>query len=139
MLLPKNSYLTKLIISNAHGSVLHSGIAQTLAQLRQKYWVIQGHSAVQKVISYCLICIHWEGSPFKTPPFAPLPSYIVANSTNDESFVYTGMDYLGPVMVNENEIMKKMWICLFTCLKVTAIHLELVENTSANNFVLLFA
>ena len=33
-------------------------------------------------------------------------------------------------------VSKKVWVCLFTCLAVRAIHLELAENMSAEEFIL---
>ena len=87
-----------------------------------------------KVIRQCLICIHWEGGPFKTPPFAPLPGYVVGSS-NNIPFNLVGIDYLGPLIINDYGVVKKTWVCLFTCLQIRAIHLELVENTMADSFL----
>lgn len=44
-------------------------------------------------------------------------------------FEYTGLDYFGPLYIKHydgNEpVSKKIWVCLFTCMVVRAIHLEL--------------
>ena len=48
---------------------------------------------MRKMIRQCLICIHWEGGPFKTPPFAPLPGYVVCSS-NNIPFNLVGIHYL---------------------------------------------
>ena len=130
ILLPKHVHYTKLIIMAAHRRMLHAGVAQTLAEIRESSWIIQGRSAVRKVLRQCLICIHWEGGPFKTPPFAPLPEYVVC-SDNRIPFMFVGIDYLGPLFVNDGNNREKNWIGLFTCLNIRAIHLELIENMSA--------
>ena len=41
--------------------------------------------------------------------------------------MYVGLDYLGPLMVKDNDGLTKNWVCLYTCLNVRAIHLEVVE------------
>ena len=93
-LLPKDHAYSKLVIDRSHKRVLHYGVAQTLSELRKEYWVIQGRSAVRKVVLDCLTCIKWEGAPFKTPDFAPLPDFVI--STEDKvSFSYVGLDYFG--------------------------------------------
>ena len=134
ILLPKNGHYTKLIIIRAHRKLLHAGVQQTLSTIRNDYWILQGRSVVQKIIRRCLICIHWEGGPFKTPPFASLPKYIT--SSDERPFVYVGLDYLGPLFISNMEGSSKNWVCLLTCLKVRAIHLEVVENMTAESFLL---
>ena len=135
-LLPSKTHYTKLIIVRAHRGLLHQGAAQTLAKVRKEYWVTQGGAAVRRVVRQCLICIHWEGGPFKTPPFAPLPDFVV--TANTPPFSYIGIDYLGPLFIKDavDGSWAKNWVCLFTCLTIRAVHLEVVESMSAGNFLL---
>ena len=51
---------------------------------------------------------------------------------------YTGLDYLGPlyVKVNNESATHKVWVCLFTCLAVRAVHLEIIDDMSAEQFLL---
>ena len=123
-----------MVILKYHRQLLHAGAKHTLAAVRDQYWILQGRSAVQSCIRQCLICIHWEGGPFKTPPFAPFPKSLL--QIDDKPFLYVGLDYLGPLLVNNEQRLIKNWICLFTCLKIRAVHLELVETLSANSFLL---
>ena len=62
----------------------------------------------------------------------PWPKQRVAQSA---PFQFIGLDYLGPILVKEEDKMVKMWICLFTCLAVRAIHLEWVRSLSAEHFL----
>ena len=48
-----------------------------------------------------------------------------------DPFQFVGLDYLGPINVREGSELKKMWVCLFTCLTVRAIHLEWVTDLTA--------
>lgn len=54
-------------------------------------------------------------------------------------FEYTGLDYYGPLYIKQytngdKPVYKK--VCLFTCIVVRAIDLELVEDMSASEFLL---
>jgi len=60
-------------------------------------------------------------------------------------FECTGLDYFGPLYVKQYQcttdkesapVIKKIWVCLFTCLVVRAIHLEIVEDISTDQFIL---
>ena len=62
----------------------------------------------------------------------PWPRERVSRST---PFQYVGLDYLGPIRVKEGGSLEKMWICLFTCLAIRAVHLELVRGLSAQQFL----
>ena len=135
ILLPKKAHLTNLVIIATHRKLIHAGTSQTLSELRKNFWILQGRSAVRKMIRQCLICIHWEVGPFKNPAFAPMPEDVVSNFTK-EPFVIVGVDYLGPLFTREEADVKKNWICLFTCLNIRAVHLELVETMTAEGFLL---
>ena len=61
-------------------------------------------------------------------------------------FEYTGLDYFGPLHVkcydhnlertNGECVYKKVWVCLFTCMVTRAIHLEIINDMSADQFLL---
>ena len=84
------------------------------------------------MLKRCVLCRRHCGSPFRLPDMPPSPKARVTNST---SFQFTALDYLGPVFVKKGPKTIKMWICLFTCIAVRAIHLEWVRNLSAKQFL----
>ena len=90
-LLPNSSILAKLCIVKCHRRILHAGLPQTLAEVRREYWIPQGREKVRKILRGCLICIHWEGVPFKTPYFASLLTFIMSDEI--PPFTFTGFDY----------------------------------------------
>ena len=55
ILLPPESHLTILIIKQTHDRLLHSGISQTVADLRSKYWIPQAKKVVSNIIHKCFI------------------------------------------------------------------------------------
>ena len=110
----------------------HSDVAQTLSQIRSKYWIPSGRSVVQRVLRHCTICKRWEGGPYRMPTMPPLPRQRVREST---PFSYCGIDYFGPLYVKETTGSQKVWVCLFTCLVTRAIHLELMMDLSTKMFL----
>jgi len=137
-LLPKDEHYTKLVIEDYHRRVFHAGVSQTLAQLRAEYWVPHGRSTVRKVLKRCKICCRCEGSAYKLPNLPPLSKERVVEAL---PFEYTGLDYFGPLFIKQyaNGVdkpeYKKVWVCLFTCMVVRVVHLELVEDMSADEFL----
>ncbi|VDI41861.1 Hypothetical predicted protein [Mytilus galloprovincialis] len=69
------------------------------------------------------------------PNVAPFPRSRVSRSL---PFQGTGLDYLGPVYVKDGTVMKKRWICLFTCFVTRAIHLEIVNDMTTEEFICAF-
>ena len=47
-LLPKNHYLSTLLVRDAHERVHHNKIEATLAQLRSRVWIFKGRQFVKK-------------------------------------------------------------------------------------------
>ena len=53
-------------------------------------------------------------------------------------FQFTGLDYFGPLYIKSlNHVdRRKVWVCLFTCVDVREIHVEIVADLSAEEFLL---
>ncbi len=63
ILLPKADKLTQLIVERTHKESFHSGLSQTLAHTRYKYWIPQGRATVRSILRYCTVCRRYEGGP----------------------------------------------------------------------------
>ena len=61
---------------------------------------------------------------------APTSKLIRSNA-----FTNTGLDYFGPLHIRQGKERIKVWVCLFTSITVRAIHLELVEDMAAEQFL----
>ena len=66
---------------------------------------------------------------------APLPKSRVSEST---PFTRVGIDYIGPLYIKEKNDSQKILVSLFTCLFNREVHLELVNDMSADSFHLCF-
>ena len=112
ILLPRTVRLTVLIIEMVHKQNLHSGVSQTLSQMRRKFWIPHGRTSVRSTLKACGVCRRHEGGSYRMPPMVPLPRARISQST---PFSRTGLDYLSPLYIKTDKDAKKVWVCLFTC------------------------
>ena len=106
--------------------------AHTLSKVREQFWVPQGKAEVIAVLKKCTLCRRHEGAALRLPPFPSLPKERVSASA---PFQHVGVDYLGPLYVVDHGESKKVWVCLFTCLAIRAVHLELVSSLDTTTFI----
>ncbi|XP_025407092.1 uncharacterized protein LOC112681043 [Sipha flava] len=138
ILLPKRSHLTQLIIRHFHQGFLHTGLKLVLSMIRRQFWILSSRDAVRQFIFSCVTCIR-----FKTcrphPIMGNLPSSRVQQN---RPFSQVGMDYGGPFLVKEsrrrNPRTNKMYLALFICMSVKAVHLEIVSDMSSTAFLAAF-
>ncbi|XP_042148138.1 uncharacterized protein LOC115313393 [Ixodes scapularis] len=57
---PSDHAFTALRISREHIRLLHAGVPDTLAQLREVYWIVKGRQAVTKTVHRCLDAEFWS-------------------------------------------------------------------------------
>lgn len=132
ILLPKDNEFTSKIIETTHTKNYHVGVSHTLALVRMKYWVPQGRAQVQKILRKCQQCKKYGGGPYKLPQMAALPEERI---NYQRAFQFIGLDCFGPLMCT-NGSLEKRWVCLFTCLAVRAVHMEVVKDLSAEECLL---
>ena len=134
-LLHKDHPFTFLVTRKAHEDVLHNGVKETLTEIRSKFWIVRGRSLAKKIVQQCRVCRRHEGKPYSAPQPPPLPTFRVEEAS---PFTFTGCDFAGPLYIKSECGQKKVWICLFTCCVVRAVHLELVMDMSTTTFLRCF-
>ena len=134
-IIPRDNQLTSLIVSHSHSTVLHGGVADTLAKVREKFWIIKGRQLVKKTIKRCAICRRFEGVHYKLSPISDLPNF---RTDAAPAFHNIGIDFAGPLYVKDREqnSSRKTYIVLFSCLVSRALHLEVVPDQSVESFLL---
>ena len=135
ILLPHKDRFTVLVIENAHQQSLHYGVSQTLAKTREKYWITRGRSVVKSTIRQCRMCRRYAATSYRVPEMPPLPSSRVNESS---PFDKVGLDYLGPLNIKHPQGIQKRWLCLFTCMNTRAIHMELIQDLTTEEFLMCF-
>ena len=133
ILLSKQHHFAVLVTERAHERTGHSGVKDTLTEVRCKYWFARGRQFVRKIVYRCVRCRKLEGLHYRAVPAPPLPGFRVQEAT---PFAYCGVDFAGPLyIVTEGSESNKVWICLFSCCVTRAIHLELVPDMSTRTFL----
>ncbi|XP_055307954.1 uncharacterized protein LOC129572072 [Sitodiplosis mosellana] len=99
-ILPKESHFSKLVIQHHHQLALHAGVQLTLAEIRQKYWILGGRNPVRSVITNCVTC--FRNKP-KTASqlMSNLPAVRVTPC--QRPFLHTGVDLCGPVLLRTSK------------------------------------
>ena len=132
ILLPRKHRFTWLIIEACHQRVHHCGVRSTLAELRSRFWVPNGRQTVKKILGACLTCKKLIRKSYRAPATAALPEFRV---TRAPPFSRVAIDFAGPLYAkNRVGDMEKVYIALFSCCVTRAIHLELVDEMSAEAF-----
>uniref|UniRef100_A0A5S6Q5G2 Integrase catalytic domain-containing protein n=1 Tax=Trichuris muris TaxID=70415 RepID=A0A5S6Q5G2_TRIMR len=134
VLLPHNDYVVTLLLRQLHERKLHAPPETTLAAVRQKFWILKGRAAVKRVVRDCVICRKVYSAPYQ-PKMAELPKERI---TEASPFQRTGVDFAGPLFVRRRRSQAKVYVCLFTCMVTRAIHLELVQGLTTQDFLLAF-
>lgn len=138
LILPGDSFLSQLIIRKIHILTLHGGTQLTLGTVRRQYWLLNGRNAVKKIIHTCSQCVRYAAS-FRPQVMGDLPQSRISMAP---PFSRSGVDYAGPINVrltkSRGKGTMKAYICLFVCLSVRAVHLELVEDYTTESFIAAF-
>lgn len=125
--------ITQLIIDSVHRKFHHSSTETVINELRQVYWIPKIRVFVNRVISKCCFCMIRKAMP-QIPRMAKLPKQRL--SPYLPPFTYTGMDYMGPFYVTVGRRNEKRWICVFTCMTMRAIHLEVACSLDTSSCVM---
>ncbi|XP_025996386.2 uncharacterized protein LOC113005268 [Solenopsis invicta] len=135
ILLPNRHWLTDRIIREIHENYYHTGILNTLYNLRQRFWLPDGRNQVRKVVRTCTRCARFDASTIEYK-MGNLPAVRVREAT---PFVNTGIDYCGPFFVKEKKFRNrnrvKVYVCIFVCMAIKAVHLEVVSDLTSDGFL----
>jgi len=132
VILPKQHPVVDLIIRHYHVASGHVGREHVLSLCRQKYWIIGARSAVRRILNDCTPCRARRAVPI-CQRMADLPSDRI--TPNHPPFTFTGVDLFGPFIVKRGRVELKRYGCLFTCLTVRAVHIEVVQSLNTDSFI----
>jgi hypothetical protein len=90
---------------------------------------------VRSVLKDCLSCKLRNKAP-ETQIMAPLPDFRL--NTGGYAFETVGVDYFGPFNMKRGRGREKRWCCLFACLTIRAVHLEVAFSMDSDSFLCAF-
>lgn len=138
VLLAKRSYFARLLCEKWHKVTGHSGPRVVAALISRKYWVVSVRSVLHEVLSRCVVCVRLTAKPVQ-PFMADLPA---ARVQQCRPFARVGIDYAGPLTMRELRLRKsrtyKIYIAVFVCFSVKAVHLEVVSDLTTDAFLAAF-
>ncbi|XP_074662622.1 uncharacterized protein LOC141915116 [Tubulanus polymorphus] len=140
IILSKLRDITRLLIVQAHDDTAHSvGPVHILNTLRRKYLILQGSTAVKKIVNNCAYCLRWLRKKRLSQQMAPLPSIRVNPSWN--VFSEIGLDFAGPfsVKMGRGRTRAKRYLLLMVDLQVRAVHLEATDSLDTDTFLCAFS
>ena len=138
VVLPEKHHISKLVVAHIHVQGHHSlGVNATLAELRQKYWIINGREEIKRWKRECNVC-KLQRKRRGEQIMAPLPEVRLGSSLR--CFACCGVDFAGPFVVKiTRKVSAKRYLCLFTCASTRAVHLEVAFSLDTASFLNAFS
>ena len=122
--------LTNKLIAHMHNHIMRLGTSNTMAAIRDKWWIPKLRAKVKKTIRNCHVCKVFSVKPFGPPITSALPKFRTEGS---RPFEVTGVDFAGPLhyKIRKGE-QGKCYVLIFTCAASRTIHLELTKTQLHN-------
>ena len=129
---PSKSPLSKVLIFRCHQRAGHSVMGHIWALLRQQFWVIKGAVTMRQVIGKCVLC-RKRNAKAGEQLMANIPEDRL--KVNSPPFAHVGIDYFDPFLVKQSRSETNRYGCVFSCLTVRAIHIEVAKDLSTDAFI----
>ena len=137
ILLHWKHHVVEMFLQNEHKNNHHEGTEHVRNIVQQKFWILGIRNALRSIKNKCIRCLKGKAQT-KAPVMANLPEERLVAST---VFSNVGVDYFGPFTVKIGRRNEKRWCCLFTCLTVLAVHIEIAPKLDTDcclNAIMLF-
>ncbi|XP_043498684.1 uncharacterized protein LOC122521989 [Polistes fuscatus] len=126
-ILIQDCWKTKVEWDESVPNALHSSWTRFAEQLK-----------VRKIVRHCVCCIRFRASGIQYK-MGDLPRSRVQETI---AFSHTGVDFFGPLYVKEkkyrNKGRVKVYGCIFVCMCIKAVHIELVSDLTTDAFLAAF-
>ncbi|XP_060846073.1 uncharacterized protein LOC132925721 [Rhopalosiphum padi] len=135
ILLAKTSYLSMLLIRHWHIFSCHSGTRLVVSLVSKQFWILSIRRVVGNELKRCVTCVRLAAvNP--QPVMSDLPPSRVIPC---RPFSKVGIDFAGRLTMRELKLRKareyKVYISVFICMTVKAVHLEVVTDLSTPAFL----
>ena len=136
VLLPRDYHDTKIILQGIHElDAGFSGWEHTLACSRRLYCVSACHPLLNKILKDCIPYQKAKNLPASQCQGDLPPERITPGVP---PLAFTLLDYFGPFTVTHMCRIVKRNVCIFTCLTIHAIHLQVLRSLDADSFLTAF-
>ena len=136
IILDGRNRVIRLFLELQHKIYGHVGVEQQIHCIQLNYWVLQYKTVMKKISNRCYECRR-RRQLNSQPQMSDLPSYRF--SIKLVTFKETGVDFLGPFEIySQINIAMKAYCCLFTCLTIRAVHIEVTRNLQKELCIMAF-
>ena len=130
-ILPRNHMLSRMILIEAHRRA-HLGAEWLLSVVRRRFWIPGARQLLQGIRRRCVTCLRLYGKS-RSQKMADLPPERC--TPGPLCFQHVGVDLFGPFFVVQGRSSVKRYGCVFTCLSVRAIHIEVLNSLETDSFI----
>ena len=128
-LLHLKHHVVELFLRKEHENSHHEGTEHVRNIVQQILWILGIRNALRSLKNKCIRCRKGRAQT-KAPVMADLPEERLVAST---VFSYVSVDYFRPFTVKIGRRNEKRWCCLFTCLIVRAVHIEIAPKLDTDS------
>lgn len=138
IILPASDRLTELIVTDLHQRSAHAGVGYVKYRYFEEFWSSNVERVIRRIIGRCVLCQRLHKCTL-TQGVGDLPPW--RNETEPRPFSYVGVDYAGPIVcykathttdrrrkLQHKEKDRKLYVLLFTCMQIRAVHFEVVDS-----------
>ena len=142
IILPKNCGIIERLVLSVHVAYAHAGPSYTMHYLRQRYRLIGGKRELNRILHKCIHVKCRKVSRMQQDEASFPPERLKMALP----WQFIAIDFFGPLKTkHECQLVncphpktEKTYGCLFTCFVTRAIHIELCEDLSTENFLFAF-
>ena len=133
LILDGNNQSVRLMVKPAHQTNMHCGTEQTRNLLMELYWILRCRAVVKQTVRQCIPCSGMI-QEVAAPQMSDLPEFRLPQEIH-HVFQTTGLDFIGPFPDKELGKNRARCILLFTCLVVSAVHLDAAVDLTTDSSI----
>ena len=137
VLLPYKSRWTELLMKESHEACGHKGQDATLAHSRDRFWISRGRTLASSTSDNCYYCIVKRRKALQQQ-MGLLP---LQRTRPSVPFTEIGLDFFGPLHIRgtvKARTTKKVYCLVIADMTSRAVHMELSDSMSTDDFLLAF-
>ena len=129
ILLHGKHHAIELFLQNEHKDNQHKGTEQVRNIVQQRMWILGIRNVVWSIRNKYVTCRRGRAQTI-APVIADLHEERIDAS---KAVTNVGVDYFGPFIVKTGLRNEKQWCCLFTCLTMRAVLIEVAPKLDTNS------
>ena len=132
IVLPRNHHITEILVRHYHVKAGHSGKELVMSHIRERFWILGARRIIRQIQNQCFTCRKLYSKPL-IQRMADLPTDRL--EAEKPPFSSVGVDFFGPFIVKSGRNQLKRYGCIFTCLAIRAVHIEVTFSLETDSFI----